>query len=195
MGKHILILQGHPDAGGRHLCHALARAYAEGAQAGGHTVETIEPARLDFPLLRSAAEWQEGALPPVLVPSQQAIARAAHIVLIYPLWLGDMPALVKAFLEQVARPGFAIATASANPLRAGLLGGRSARLVVSMGMPALVYRWFYRAHSVKSVQRNLLGFAGFAPVRATIVGGAGAMPPAQVDRWLARLHRLGTGAV
>jgi hypothetical protein len=27
-----------------------------------------------------------------------------------------------------------------------------------MGMPAAVYRWFYRAHSLKSLERNILGF-------------------------------------
>ena len=32
---------------------------------------------------------------------------AQHLVLMFPLWLGDMPALMKAFLEQVARPGLA----------------------------------------------------------------------------------------
>lgn len=113
---------------------------------------------------------------------------------VYPLWLGDMPALLKGFLEQVARPGFAIDPASRNPMRAGLLTGRSARVVVTMGMPAPVYRWFYGAHSVRLMRRNILGFAGIAPVRVSVVGGAGAMTPAQVGRWCARLRGLGARA-
>jgi len=28
----------------------------------------------------------------------------------------------------------------------GLLAGRSARLVVTMGMQALIYRWYFQAH-------------------------------------------------
>ena len=39
--------------------------------------------------------------------AQRAIASAEHIVIFFPLWLGTMPALLKAFLEQVLRPGFA----------------------------------------------------------------------------------------
>lgn len=194
MNKQILLVQGHPDCSQQHLCHTLAEAYADGAVQAGHKVETVEPARLKFSLLTSAREWQEGSVPAPLAEAQQAIRRAQHLVFIYPLWLGEMPAMLKGFLEQVARPGFAIAPASRNPLHAGLLRGRSARLVVSMGMPAPVYRWFYGAYSVKLMRRNILQFAGIAPVRATIVGGAGDMAPELVERWCARLRRLGAAA-
>lgn len=91
-----------------------------------------------FPLLADPGQWHEGILPPALLPAQEAIARAAHLVLVYPLWLGDMPALLKGFLEQTLRPGFALARAPSNPLKAGLLGGCSARIIVTMGMPAPV---------------------------------------------------------
>jgi len=194
MAARILIIQGHPDCGGRHLCHALAQAYADGAQGAGHTVETIRPGLIDFPLLRSADEWQHGSVPASLAPAQQAIRLATHLVLVYPLWLGEMPALLKAFLEQVARPGFAIAAESRNPLKAGLLGGRSARVIVTMGMPAVLYRLFYRAHSLKALQRNILGFAGIKPVRTSVVGGAGALTPQQVERWCDHLRQLGAAA-
>jgi putative NADPH-quinone reductase len=194
MSTPILIVQGHPDCGRQHLCHALAGAYVDGATAAGHTVEVVEPARIAFPLLRSPDDWNEGATPPELAAAQEAIRRARHLVFVYPLWLGDMPALLKGFLEQVARPGFAIDPASRNPMRAGLLAGRSARLIVTMGMPAPVYRWFYGAHSVRLMRRNILGFAGIAPIRTSVVGGAGAMTPAQVERWCARLRGLGARA-
>lgn len=50
-----------------------------------------------------------------------------------------MPALLKAFFEQALRPGFAMST-SAKGGWTKLLSGRSARVVVTMGMPAFVYR-------------------------------------------------------
>ena len=49
MGKRITIIQGHPDTAARHFGHALADAYAEGAQAVGHEVRRIEVAQLDYP--------------------------------------------------------------------------------------------------------------------------------------------------
>ena len=60
-----------------------------------------------------------------------------------------------------------------------------------MGMPALVYRWYYNAHSVKSLERNVLGFVGIAPVSRTLIGGVEALGQAGVQRWLERLRRLG----
>ena len=38
-----------------------------------------------------------------------------------------------------------------------------------MGMPALVYPWYFRAHSVQSSERNILGFVGISPVHETLI--------------------------
>lgn len=194
MTKRILLVQGHPDAGSPHLGHALADAYAQGASAAGHDVERIEVATLDFPLLRSKADWDHGVVPATLEPAQHAIVRAQHLVLFFPLWLGGMPALLKGFLEQVARPGFALAPDDQQGSHAKLLSGRSARVVVTMGMPALVYRWYFRAHSVRALERNILGFVGFAPVRETLVGSVEGQSDGDRKQWLGKLAALGRRA-
>lgn len=191
MGKRILLIQGHPDAGKPHLCHALEESYVRGAQAAGHEVRRVDVGRLEFPVLRSQAEWEQGTLPPGLAEAQAALGWAEHIVFFFPLWMGDMPALLKAFLEQVARPGFAFPREGKNPLTQKALKGRTARVVVTMGMPAVVYRWFFFAHAVKLLQRNILGFAGIRPVKDTIIGMVGNMDAPHAKRWLDRLERMG----
>lgn len=190
MPKNILILQGHPDPRPERFCHALAGAYAEGARAAGHSVRLVEIGRLDFPLLRSKDDFEEGGVPDALRPAQEAIAWAEHLVFIYPLWLGDMPAMLKAFLEQTLRPGFAVGRAHEGMRSGRLLTGRSARIVVTMGMPAFIYRWVFGAHSVKSFERNVLRFCGISPVRASLVGMVEGRAQ-QRAKWLARLHGLG----
>ena len=105
--KRILLVQGHPDPDGRRFCHALADSYREGAASARHEIRILDVARLDFPLLRSKHEWEQEPVPPGLVEAQASIWWAQHLVFVFPLWLGDMPALLKGFLEQVARPGFA----------------------------------------------------------------------------------------
>lgn len=189
--RRITLIQGHPDPSGSHLCHALAKAYADGATMAGHELRTVRVAELNFPLLRSQADWDTGRLPDPLLPAQQAIGWADHLVLFFPLWLGDMPALLKAFLEQVARPGFAFHREADGSIGAKGLTGRSARVVVTMGMPSLVYRALFRAHGVRALERNVLGFAGIAPVHETLVGGVNAFDSAKVDRWRRRLRQLG----
>jgi len=187
----ILIVQGHPDSSTRHLGHALDDAYAQGAASAGHEVRRVDVARLDFPLLRSAADWNDGKVPPTLESAQQDILWAEHLLFFFPLWMGDMPALLKGFIEQVARPGFAFQRSSANPFGQKALGGRSARVVVTMGMPALVYRFIFHSHSVKSLERNILGFVGISPVRETLIGGVDQLGEAGVAKWLAKLREYG----
>lgn len=195
MNKRILLIQGHPDGGHHHLCEALEQAYEEGALEQGHEVRRIHLSELDFPLLKSQEEWERGELPPCLRTAQGDIRWAQHIVFFFPLWLGDMPALLKGFLEQIARPGFAFGEedGKASLLQKRLLG-RSARIVVTMGMPATVYKFYFRAHSIKSMKRNILQFVGMDPVNDTVVGMAGKMNADKAHRWLRRMASLGRAA-
>lgn len=194
MGKRIAIIQGHPDPDPARYGHALASAYARGAEEAGHEVKVVRVAALDFPLLRSAHDWQEGRAPEAIRRAQAQIAWADHLVILFPLWLGDMPALLKGFLEQVLRPGFAFTKALPGRPWKKLLKGKSARLVVTMGMPAFFYRVFYRSHSVKSLQRNILSFCGVDPVRVTLIGMIEAAKQEARGVWLARMSALGREA-
>jgi putative NADPH-quinone reductase len=195
MTRRITIIQGHPDPAGGHFCHALADAYARGAGFAGHQVERIEVARLDFPLLRTKQEFYNGATPLTLKPAQQAIASADHLVIVYPLWLGEMPALLKAFFEQTFRPGFAFEYI--DPLRGRwkkLLKGKTARIIVTMGMPAFIYRWYFAAHGLKNLERNILGFCGIAPARQTLIGMIDGLSDAKRKEFLAAMFALGQKA-
>lgn len=185
--RRITIIDGHPDPARERFVHALADAYAEGAAAGGHETQRLDVAGLELPVLRSRAEW-EAPPPPAVAAMQEALTWADHIVILYPLWLGDVPALLKVFLEQVARPGFAIASQGSMP--AGLLAGRSARLIVTMGMPALFYRFFYGAHSVKSLERNVLNLTGIKPVEHSLIGNVDGSAEDRQE-WLSRVRDLG----
>jgi putative NADPH-quinone reductase len=191
MPERIALIQAHPDPAGGHLCHALAQAYADGARRAGREVRVIDVAQLDFPLLRSQKDWQEGEVPASLRPAQETLRWADHLVFFFPLWLGDMPALLKGFLEQIARRGFAFEPVEGNPLGRKLLTGRSARVVVTMGMPAQVYRWYFRAHSVRSLERNILGFVGIGPIHETLIGGVDGLGAAGVRRWLDEMAERG----
>jgi putative NADPH-quinone reductase len=190
MPARVTIVQGHPDPGGKHLCHALADAYAEGAAAAGHEITRIEVARLDFPILRTQEEFERGDLPETLVGARDGIVSAQHLVMIFPLWHGTMPALLKAFLEQVMRPGVALEYRKRGFPR-GLLAGRSARIVVTMGMPALIYRWYFQAHGVRGLERSVLRFAGMKPVRETLLGMVDTVSDAKRRAWLERMRTYG----
>lgn len=164
----IVLIQGHPDPAGDHLCHAIADAYTSAAQNNGHSVTALSVAAQDVPMIRSAKEWDNEDLPAFVIQSQAALETADHVVLIYPLWLGDMPAVVKAWFEQVLRKSFVFQSDGRS--FQGKLNGKSARVMVTMGMPGLAYRWFFMAHSLRSLKRNILKFCGLKPVRWTVFG-------------------------
>ncbi len=193
MPKNITIIDGHPDPSPERFCHALTKTYSDGCDAGGHKARLVNLSALEFPLLKSAADWEKGPVPPGLKEAQEAIAWADHLVFVYPLWLGAMPALLKAFLEQSFRPGFAI-KAGARTLRPGLLTGKSARIIITMGMPGFFYRWYFGAHSLKRFERNILRFAGIGPIKETLIGCVASGDEASHRKWLDRMQALGREA-
>ena len=189
MAKRIAIVQGHPDPTERHLLHALADAYAEGAIAAGHEVRRIEVAKLEFPLLRTQVEFEIGSLPSTLVQPRDDMRWAQHWVFLFPLWHGTMPALLKGFLEHIFRPGFALEYKKDGfPRR--LLAGRSARIVVTMGMPVVLYRWYFGAYGLRSFERSMLSFAGIKPVRESLYGLTFADEKKRA-RWIEQMRRRG----
>ncbi|HEX2494107.1 MAG TPA: NAD(P)H-dependent oxidoreductase [Steroidobacter sp.] len=194
MAERILILDGHPDPAPDRFVHALARAYSEGAETGGHDVVAVRLADIEFPLLRSEADYQRGEPVEAVRRVQANFDWASHVVILYPLWLGGMPAMLKGLLEQMLRPGFAFSTQQLGRWPVKLQSGKSARIIVTMGMPAAVYRFWYRAHSLRSLQRNVLRFVGFRRVSSTTIGAIAELTPQQRRGWLDTMRELGRAA-
>ena len=169
MTKRILIILGHPAKERQSFCEALAAAYESSAQSAGHEVQLIKLAQLKFdPILH---EGYNGDQPPELdiIDAQAKLKWAEHLVFIYPMWGYMIPALLKGFLERTFTPDFAYAAKSSNPLKHGLLSGKSVRIIQTTGMPGFVYRILYRAHGAKALQ-NMLKFCGLAPIRISYFG-------------------------
>lgn len=191
MKERILILDGHPDPSADRFVHALSAAYADGARSAEHEVLTVRAADVEFSLLRTQAEYEKGEPVASVRHAQEAMDWATHVVILYPLWLGSMPALLKGLLEQMLRPGFAFSTETLGRTPAKLQGGKSARIVVTMGMPALLYQWYFLSHSLRSLRRNILRFIGFHQVRASVIGSVAQLDRPTREKWLERMRVLG----
>jgi putative NADPH-quinone reductase len=167
----ICLINAHPDPAPERFCHALADAYQSAAEQAGHSVTRFDAGALEIPLLDSAKAFEQ-APPVALQPVRDALSDADHFVLIYPLWLGSLPAKAKALLEQMARGGFFLDTgrdSSKWPSRK--MKGKSARVIVTMGMPGFAYRLLFGSHSLKGLEAGVLKISGFKPVRDTVLGG------------------------
>jgi putative NADPH-quinone reductase len=60
-----------------------------------------------------------------------------------------------------------------------------------MGMPAFIYRWYFGPHGLRDLERNILGFCGIRPIRASLIGMVDAGGAARRAKWLDRLSALG----
>jgi len=190
MAERLLVINGHPDPRPERLCAALAGAYCNGAATAGRIVRRIDVGELDFPLILTADAFESGPVPPDIKRAQEAVRQANHVTIVHPLWLGDQPALLKGFMEQVFRYGFALQKPGEGSLT-GLLKGKSARIIVTMGMPGPVYRLVFGAHGVRSMERSVLWMSGFKPVRHTFFGGVGSASERRRGAWLDHVRALG----
>jgi putative NADPH-quinone reductase len=190
MIRKILIIQGHPNPDGNRYCHALAESYINGATSAGHQVRHIDVARLDFPVLRTKSDFENQAPNAAVQEAQDSLKWSDHVVIVHPLWLGSQPALLKAFLEQVFRPGFAF-RATGTDSRVKLLNGHSVRIVITMGMPVIFYRWYFGAHGLKSLEQCVLRFCGMGPISETLIGGIDTMDKDTARAWIDQLAGLG----
>ena len=193
MPKTICIVDGHPDPDPHHLIHALCDAYADGAASAGHTVERIGVAALDFPLMLTAEEFATPPPEPIL-SEREKIARADHVLIAFPLWLGNMPAKLKAFFEQVGRGDFFLVQKDQG-WPAQMMKGKSARVLVTMGMPGLVYRFGMDEGALKALERGILGISGFHPLHHSIIGGVGNLTEDDFRSWETFFRKIGAEGV
>jgi putative NADPH-quinone reductase len=191
--RRILVLDGHPDPAGERFVHQLADAYANAAKQAGHEVLRFRLADLNVPLITSKEDYRLDP-PEQLRACLDAIDWAQHVVILHPLWLGTMPAALKALLEQLVRPGFAFSTAQLGQWPVKFWRGKTARVAITMGMPRLAYWWFFGGGGARNVQRFILKSCGFGRVRTTLIGGAETLSAAQRSAWLESLAAFGREA-
>ncbi|MDO8903515.1 NAD(P)H-dependent oxidoreductase [Hydrogenophaga sp.] len=189
MAKKVLVVLGHPAANS--LCARIARAYADGARDGGADVRMLALGELQFSPLLAAGYREEQLLEPDLQQAQRDILWAEHLVWVYPVWWGGMPALLKGFIDRVFLPGFAFRYRKGSRAWDRLLAGRTAELLVTMDSPPWYYRWVTRMPAHVQMKRAILDFCGVGPVRVHSMGPVLGASDARKADWQAQARRLG----
>lgn len=189
MSKKILLIQGHPDS--ESYNYALHLAYKKGALESGAEVREIFVARLNFNWNLQYGYRKRTELEPCLLEAQDSIKWAEHIVIIYPVWWGAVPAVLKGFFDRVLLPGFAFKKKENSLWWNRLLKGRSARIISTLDQPAWFYWLFNGAPSDKAVKRMTLQFCGINPVRITNIGPIRLSKDKYRSDWLKKIESLG----
>ena len=186
--QRILVVLGHPQAGS--LCAGMAHAYADGARQAGAEVRFLNVGQLVFhPVLLGYGAAQP--LEPDLAAAQANIAWAGHLVWVYPIWWGAMPALLKGFIDRVFLPGYAFKYRTGSSLWDKLLAGRSAELLVTMDSPPWYFRFVTRMPGHHQMKKAILEFCGIRPVRVHSFGPVRGARPERLAQWVEASRRLG----
>lgn len=166
--KKTLIIQGHPDS--ESYCRALANAYKVGALSAGAEVQEIIVSELKFNPSLEFGYRKRTELEPDLLAAQEKIKWAEHLVIVYPLWWGGVPALLKGFFDRTFLPGFAFQKRENSVWWDKYLTGKSARIITTMDQPAWYHWLIYGEPAHKALKKMILEFCGIKPVKITSIG-------------------------
>lgn len=185
----IVIVVGNPQHDS--YSEALGAAYLRGAESGGHEAKLFALAKMKFDAILREGYHREQALEPDLMTARKALQASDHLVFIFPLWAGDMPAILKGFFERVLQPDLLEMQKSGGKANWKIFRGKSAHIIMTMGMPGWFYRWYYGAHALKLLKRNILHLIGVSPVRSTVYGMIEAAGDEKRKQWLREVEALG----
>lgn len=189
MTKKIAIIIGHPDR--ESFNFALAQAYKRGAERAGAEVREIVIADLEFNPNLQFGYRARTELEPDLVTCQETLMWADHLVWVYPVWWGGVPAIMKGFLDRVLLPGFAFKKREGSLWWDKFFTGKTARLICTMDQPPWYYFLVYRAPTHFAMKRLTLNFIGVNSVRSTSIGPIRLSKENFRTKWLQKVERLG----
>jgi putative NADPH-quinone reductase len=187
--KNILIINGHPNK--ESYNYALHQAYKRGLQNKGNChIEEILVADLQFNLNLSKGYSMGITMENDLLNAQNKIKKADHLVWIYPLWWGMMPALLKGFIHRVFVPGFAFKYHHHDSKWDKLLSGKTTEIICSIDYPVFLFKWFFGEGGVKVMRKMVLEFCGLKVSKTTYVGPIKTSSENQRINWLKMIEKM-----
>jgi putative NADPH-quinone reductase len=141
------------------------QAYAERARTMGHEVRIQQLGNMKFDPVLWQGYKEKQQLEADLIQAQENIIWCNHWVIVYPMWWGSVPALLKGFLDRVLLSGFAYKYHKTGPMWDKLLKGRTAALITTSDAPWWWIWLQYGNADLKMLKKATLGFCGFSPVK------------------------------
>jgi putative NADPH-quinone reductase len=189
MSKKIVIIIGHPDK--ESFNFALAKAYRTGAEESSAEIREIVIRDLVFDPNLQYGYRKRTELEPDLIEAQETLKWADHIVWIYPVWWGSVPAIMKGFLDRVLLPGFAFKKREGSVWWDKYLTGKSSRIICTLDQPPWYYRFVYKSPSHYAMKRLTMNFIGVNSVKITTIGPIRLSKLEFREKWLKKIEQLG----
>jgi NAD(P)H dehydrogenase (quinone) len=189
MSNKIIIINGHPDK--KSYNFALGQAYRKGAVKSGAEIREIVIRDLDFNPNLQFGYRKRTELEPDLLQAQETLKWADHIVWIYPVWWGSVPAITKGFLDRVLLPGFAFKKREDSLWWDKYFTGKTSRIICTLDQPSWYYKWFNGSPSHTAMKKLTMNFIGVKSVKITSIGPIRLSKDKFRANWLRRIEKLG----
>lgn len=191
--KKIVIINGHPDS--ESYCWALSNSYQQAALAAGHEVRVLNLIALQFNPILQYGYRKRTELEPDLLAAQKTIRWANHVVMVYPVWWGQVPALLKGFLDRTFLPGFAFQKREGSLWWDKLLTEKTGRIISTLDAPAWYYWLVYARPATNAIKRLVFDFCGIKTTGVSTIGPIRNSTEAFRSKWLAKVAKLGTKGI
>lgn len=158
-----LIVVGHPSADS--FCHSIAHAYAAAVAECGQRSVTRDLYAIGFDPLLKADERPDTAgfhLSPDIETELSFVRTSRSITLVYPIWFGMPPAIIKGYVDRVLGAGLSIKAVHGNKRQEALSGKQFVLLTTSgASLPWLAERglWYSLREAFDYYLEGTLGFA------------------------------------
>lgn len=187
--KKILIINGHPDI--ESFNYGISESYKKGAAKSKAEIKEISIRDLKFNPNLKYGYRKRTELEPDLVEAQNKLKWADHIVWVYPVWWGSVPAIMKGFLDRVLLPGFAFKKREGSVWWDKYFIGKTSRIICTMDQPSWFYRLINHSPSHYAMKKLTLNFIGIKSVRITSIGPLRLSKDAFREKWLKKIEKLG----
>ncbi|MDD8018783.1 MAG: NAD(P)H-dependent oxidoreductase, partial [Bacteroidota bacterium] len=179
--KKILIINGHPNKESYNF--ALHSKYKQGAFRSDGEIKEIITTELKFNLILQYGYSKRTELETDLLEAWKKVQWADHIVWIFPMWWGMMPALLKGFIDRMFLPGFAFQYKENSPMWDKLLKGKTSHILCTIDYPVWYYKWVLREPGINAMKKMILGFCGIKTTKVTYIGPVRGSSQMQREEW------------
>ncbi|WP_406615117.1 NAD(P)H-dependent oxidoreductase [Mycoplasmopsis hyopharyngis] len=153
--KKVYLILGHPSKDS--FNGKLADAYENQLKKLNYEVKRVNLIDLNFDLnLHKENQKYETTIK----QEQENIKWADELIFFYPLWWGNVPALLKGYIDNVFTPNFAYKYHSNDSLWDKLLKGKTARIFSTCDAPSWFIKLIYKNCDFTFFKRAVCWFTG-----------------------------------
>ena len=185
--KKILVINANPKS--HSMCKSIAEHYSHFAGLK-HDLQNIEISDMNFELNLSEGYEKVIPLEPDLLSFQQMIQWCDHVVIISPVWWGNIPAKFKGAIDRTFLPGFAFKYLDGQKGLKKLLTGRTSELIFTLDTPPFWYKYMQGNLIYKQLKNSVLGFTGIKNISSTYFGPVLNSTENTREKWMEKVQKL-----